>query len=172
MILILKHLRSEIRERFPGESEDAVQQMSEDSGEDSESSSKLETQKYAEDQNADKPSDEIVNNNENGQRTVTVLKQDDYIAPFDRVVFIDSTWNQTKSIYNDERLKGNTLTSYNRTLVIQSSRTRRVCGNYWDFELCRKKICVFYVIGDSSVLWKNEYFELLRFHCIRASFNG
>lgn len=99
-------------------SEDAVQQMSEDSGEDSESSSKLETQKYAEDQNADKPSDEIVNNNENGQRTVTVLKQDDYIAPFDRVVFIDSTWNQTKSIYNDERLKGL------RCLELKTRRTK------------------------------------------------
>lgn len=26
--------------------------------------------------------------------------------PFDRVIFIDSTWNQTKRIYSDERLKG------------------------------------------------------------------
>ncbi len=28
------------------------------------------------------------------------------IAPFDRVVFIDSTWNQTKKIFMDERLRG------------------------------------------------------------------
>ena len=27
--------------------------------------------------------------------------------PYDKVVFIDSTWNQTKSICNDERLRGN-----------------------------------------------------------------
>ena len=27
-------------------------------------------------------------------------------VPFDRVVFIDSTWNQTMKIYKDERLKG------------------------------------------------------------------
>ena len=29
-----------------------------------------------------------------------------YRAPFDRVVFIDSTWNQTLKIYKDERLQG------------------------------------------------------------------
>eukprot|EP00058_Branchiostoma_floridae_P021845 XP_002607335.1 hypothetical protein BRAFLDRAFT_113907 [Branchiostoma floridae] len=27
-------------------------------------------------------------------------------APFERVIFIDSTWNQTHRIFNDERLKG------------------------------------------------------------------
>ncbi|CAH1775502.1 unnamed protein product [Owenia fusiformis] len=31
---------------------------------------------------------------------------DKYTSPYDTVVFIDSTWNQTKKIYNDERLKG------------------------------------------------------------------
>lgn len=32
-----------------------------------------------------------------------------YKCPFNRVVFIDSTWNQTKKIYLDERLKGKYL---------------------------------------------------------------
>ena len=34
-----------------------------------------------------------------------------YRAPFDRVVFIDSTWNQTLKIYKDERLQGENLSA-------------------------------------------------------------
>ena len=38
--------------------------------------------------------------------------------PYDKVVFIDSTWNQTKSICNDERLKGKSL--FSKYLVLNA----------------------------------------------------
>lgn len=53
----------------------------------------------------------LVSNSNSGahvdrDKTETDSKTVVSLAPFDRVVFVDSTWNQTRSICNDERLKG------------------------------------------------------------------
>ena len=49
-----------------------------------------------------KSNDPVNNDQNNGTST----EGDTKTFPFDKVVFIDSTWNQTKSVCNDERLKG------------------------------------------------------------------
>ena len=51
---------------------------------------------------ANKGDDKDIENLKIYERNETATKT----IPYDKVVFIDSTWNQTKSICNDERLKG------------------------------------------------------------------
>ena len=83
---------------FPDASDRVIASSSLNEQRDSNDLKSLETKKN----NYSRTSDTIVNGEENGTKIETKVSW----APFDRVVFIDSTWNQTRSICNDERLKG------------------------------------------------------------------
>ncbi|XP_033127665.1 DTW domain-containing protein 1-like isoform X2 [Anneissia japonica] len=52
------------------------------------------------------PSKEAVNLDDLFKDPKYEMQRDDKAVPFTRVVFIDSTWNQSNQIFKDERLKG------------------------------------------------------------------
>lgn len=98
-------------------------------------------------------------------------------APFDRVVFIDSTWNQTNRIYKDERLKGI------RCVELKTRTTK-----FWRHQQDKPETylstieAIYYFLKDYHQLFLTEeyngqYDNLLFFFCfmyqkIRGLYNG
>lgn len=108
----------------------------------------------------------------------TVTKQRRIVkAPFDRVIFIDSTWNQTNRIYKDERLKGI------RCVELKTRTTK-----FWRHQHDKPETylstieAIYYFLIDYHELflcddYNGQYDNLLFFFCfmyhkIRGLYNG
>ncbi|XP_013390514.1 DTW domain-containing protein 1-like [Lingula anatina] len=87
--------------------------------------------------------------------TPTVEERNIYEAPFDRVVFIDCTWNQTKSIFCDERLKGL------RCIELKKHKTK-----FWRHQ--RNKPDTYLATVEAIYYFLREYHDLF----VDAEYNG